>query len=147
MFIDEFKPEHLTLTEVTPQFWRVTFNNPPVNVIGPVMIKELKLLLTELETNDSVNVVVFDSADPDFYLAHYDLAADPAIAEALPSPTGYAAWVDVTVRISRLKAVTISASCPASSSSFVINIPGPTALSRVSNVRFALSSPPIPAKN
>lgn len=109
MFIDEFKPEHLTLTEVTPQFWRVTFNNPPVNVIGPIMIKELKLLLTELETNDTVNVVVFDSADPDFYLAHYDLAADPAIAEALPSPTGYAAWVDVTVRISRLKAVTISA--------------------------------------
>jgi enoyl-CoA hydratase/carnithine racemase len=109
MFIDDFKPEHLTLTEVTPQFWRVTFNNPPVNVIGPTMIKELKLLLTELETNEFVNVVVFDSADPDFYLAHYDLAADPAIAEALPSPTGYAAWVDITVRLGHLPVVTISA--------------------------------------
>lgn len=109
MFIDDFKPEHLSLTEVTPQFWRVTFDNPPVNVIGPTMIKELKLLLTELETNETVNVVLFDSKDPDFYLAHYDLAADPAIAEALPSPTGYAAWVDVTVRISHLPQVTISA--------------------------------------
>lgn len=108
-FIDDFQPTHLRLTEESPTLWRVTFANPPVNVIGPDMMRDLKRLLTELESNDRVNVVVFDSADPDFYLAHYDLAADPAVAEALPSVTGYAAWVDVTVRISKLSAVTISA--------------------------------------
>jgi enoyl-CoA hydratase/carnithine racemase len=108
-FIEDYQPRHLRLTEVTPQLWRVTFDNPPVNVIGPEMMGDLKNLLAELEGNDTVNVVVFDSADPDFYLAHYDLAADPAVAEALPSPTGYAAWVDVTVRLSKLSAVTISA--------------------------------------
>jgi enoyl-CoA hydratase/carnithine racemase len=54
-------------------------------------------------------VVVFESADPDFFLAHYDLAADPAIAEALLNPTGYAAWVDVLVQLSHVAAVTISA--------------------------------------
>ncbi|PRY04438.1 enoyl-CoA hydratase/isomerase family protein [Paraburkholderia sp. BL25I1N1] len=109
MFINDFKPTQFKLTAVSPLFWRVAFNNPPVNVIGPAMIGELKQLLTELETNQEVNVVVFESADPDFFLAHYDLAADPAIAEALPSPTGYAAWVDVLVRLSRVPAVTISA--------------------------------------
>jgi enoyl-CoA hydratase/carnithine racemase len=108
-FNEEFRPTHLTLTVESPTFWRVSFNNPPVNVIGPEMMRDLKTLLTELESNDTVNVVLFDSADPDFYLAHYDLAAKPADAEALPSPTGYAAWVDVTVRISKLAAVTISA--------------------------------------
>jgi enoyl-CoA hydratase/carnithine racemase len=108
-FTDEFRPTHLRLTQESPAFWRVTFDNPPVNVIGPDMMRDLKTLLTELEHNDTVNVVVFDSADPDFYLAHYDLAADPADAEALPSATGYAAWVDVTVRLSKLAAVTISA--------------------------------------
>jgi enoyl-CoA hydratase/carnithine racemase len=108
-FIDDFTPTHLRLTEETPTLWRVTFDNPPVNVIGPDMIGDLKDLLTELETNTTVNVVLFDSADPDFYLAHYDLQADPSIAESLPSPTGYAAWVDVTVRLSKLSAVTISA--------------------------------------
>jgi enoyl-CoA hydratase/carnithine racemase len=108
-FTDDFTPTHLTLTEQSPTYWRVTFNNPPVNVIGPDMMSDLKTLLTELESNDTVNVVVFDSADEDFYLAHYDLQADPAAAEALPSPTGYAAWVDITVRISKLSAVTISA--------------------------------------
>ena len=109
MFIEDFKPTQFSLSATSPQLWRVAFNNPPVNVIGPDMMKELKELLTELESNQTVNVVVFESADPDFFLAHYDLAADPAIAEALPSPTGYAAWVDVLVRLSHVPAVTICA--------------------------------------
>jgi len=108
-FLDDFTPKHFRLTAESDTFWRVTFDNPPVNVIGPDMMSDLKQLLTELENNNTVNVVLFDSADPDFYLAHYDLEADPAIAEALPSPTGYPAWVDITVRISKLAAVTISA--------------------------------------
>jgi enoyl-CoA hydratase/carnithine racemase len=109
VFTKSFKPTQFTLTVASPQLWRIAFNNPPVNVIGPAMMKELKELLTELETNQTVNVVVFESADSDFFLAHYDLAADPKIAEALPSPTGYAAWVDVLVRLSHIPAVTISA--------------------------------------
>jgi len=109
MFIDEFKPATFRLAAVSDKLWKVTFDHAPVNAIGPEMIKDLKDLLTELETNTTVNVVVFDSADPDFYLAHYDLKADPAIAEALPSPTGYAAWVDITVRLQHLSTVTISA--------------------------------------
>jgi enoyl-CoA hydratase/carnithine racemase len=108
-FVDDFRPGHLRLTEHSATLWEVTFDNPPVNVIGPDMMRDLKSLLTELESNSRVNVVVFTSADPDFYLAHYDLEADPALAEALPSATGYAAWVDITVRISKLSAVTISA--------------------------------------
>jgi enoyl-CoA hydratase/carnithine racemase len=108
-FSDDFTPAHLRLTAESPTFWRVTFDNPPVNVIGTELIRDLKDLLTELESNDSVNVVLFDSADPEFFLAHYDLAADHGTSEALPSPTGFAAWVDITVRISKLSAVTISA--------------------------------------
>jgi enoyl-CoA hydratase/carnithine racemase len=108
-FVEDFKPTQFALTTTSPTLWRVTFDNPPVNVIGPDLMRELKELLTELESNDTVNVVVFDSANPQYYLAHYDLAANPAIAEALPSPTGYAAWVDILVRLSKVPAVTISA--------------------------------------
>lgn len=108
-FLDDYKPDHLTLTVESPTFWRVTFNNPPINVIGLEMMNDLKLLLTELESNDTVNVVLFDSADPDFFIAHYDVEVDNDEAEALPSPTGYTAWVDITVRMSKLDAVTIAA--------------------------------------
>lgn len=109
MFTRTFKPTQFNLSAPSATLWRIAFDNPPVNVIGLEMMRELKELLTELETNQTVNVVVFESADPDFFLAHYDLAAKPAIAEALPSPTGYAAWVDILVRLSRVPAVTISA--------------------------------------
>ncbi|WP_412148542.1 enoyl-CoA hydratase/isomerase family protein [Curtobacterium flaccumfaciens] len=108
-FLDEFSPKQFTLTAESPTLWRVTFTNPPVNVIGPAMIRELKELVTELETDPGVRVVIFDSTNPEYYLAHYDLVADPAEAESLPSPTGMAAWPDVLVRLSKVPAVTISA--------------------------------------
>jgi len=54
-------------------------------------------------------VVVFDSGDPDFYIAHYDVEVDNDTAEALPGTPGYTAWVDITVRVSKLNAVTIAA--------------------------------------
>lgn len=111
-FLDAYSPKHLTLTVESPSFWRVTFNNPPINVIGLEMMRDLKELLTELESNDTVNVVVFDSADPDFYIAHYDVTVDNDEAEGLPktpATAGYTAWVDITVRMSKLDAVTIAA--------------------------------------
>lgn len=108
-FLEDFRPTQLKLTVESPTFWRVTFDNPPINVIGLEMMRELKELLTELEQNDTVNVVVFDSADPDFYIAHYDVEVDNDAAEALPGTPGYTAWVDITVRISKLNAVTIAA--------------------------------------
>jgi len=111
-FLEDFNPKHLTLTVESPTFWRVTFNNPPINVIGLEMMRDLKELLTELESNDTVNVVVFDSADPDFYIAHYDVTVDNDEAEALPKTAAtadYTAWVDITVRMSKLDAVTIAA--------------------------------------
>ena len=60
-----------SLERSTPSLWRVTFDNPPINLIDPVMIVALDDLLTEIEQDNRVAVVVFDSADPDFFLAHY----------------------------------------------------------------------------
>ena len=65
-----------SLDRSTPSLWRVTFDNPPINLIDPVMIVALHDLLTEIEQDKRVAVVVFDSADPDYFLAHYDIAAD-----------------------------------------------------------------------
>jgi hypothetical protein len=46
MSINDLKPTQFALTAVSPQLWKVAFNNPPVNVLGPAMIKDLKDLLT-----------------------------------------------------------------------------------------------------
>ena len=72
------------LDRSTPSLWRVTFNNPPINLIDAVMMKELLNLLTEIERDKRVGVVLFDSADPDFFLAHYDIAGDTSELDRRP---------------------------------------------------------------
>ena len=52
---------------------------------------------------------MFDSANPDFYLAHYDVENDPSRTVALPlGPTGMHAWLDLLVRLSRAPVVSIA---------------------------------------
>lgn len=51
----------------------ITINNPPVNVLSGSMIKELKKLLGDLATDPVVKVIVFDSSNPDFFIAHVDI--------------------------------------------------------------------------
>jgi len=100
----------LKVTKQTPALWRVSFDNPPLNLIGPVMVRELQELLTELENDDLVAVVVFETANPDYFLAHWDIASDPELTDALPAgPTGFHPWLDILIRISKLPAVTVSA--------------------------------------
>ena len=45
-----------------PSYWRVTFDHPPLNIFGPETIPQLNEIITALETDEDVKVVVFDSA-------------------------------------------------------------------------------------
>jgi enoyl-CoA hydratase/carnithine racemase len=50
----------------------VTINHPPMNMLDVPLVNELTTFLDEAEKDDAVRVVVFDSADPDYFLALYD---------------------------------------------------------------------------
>jgi enoyl-CoA hydratase/carnithine racemase len=50
-----------------------TLHNPPVNVLSATMMRELHELLGEVRDNPAIKVIVFDSADPEFFLAHVDM--------------------------------------------------------------------------
>jgi enoyl-CoA hydratase/carnithine racemase len=103
-------PSRFAVTRTTDALWRVTFDNPPINLIDPTMIVELHRLLTDVERADGPAVVLFDSADPDFFLAHYDVAAEPSAFDALPpAPTPFHHWANLLIRLSKSPAVTIAA--------------------------------------
>ena len=53
----------------------VTIDNPPVNVITMALLAELEALSVMLKRDPDLTVVVMRSADPDFFLAHFDVAA------------------------------------------------------------------------
>ena len=105
-------PTRFTLTESSDSLWRVTFNNPPLNLIDSVMISELDALFSRIESSDTVAVVVFDSADPDFFLAHIDIveiANGDTEAKQVGTPPGQPhPWLTSLARLNTLPAVTIS---------------------------------------
>jgi enoyl-CoA hydratase/carnithine racemase len=100
-----------TLDSSSPSLWRVTFNHPPINLIDSVMIRELGELLAQVERDEGPPVLLFDSADPEYFLAHYDITpANRSRVDALPAgPTGFHPWLDIVLRLGRLPAVTIAA--------------------------------------
>lgn len=51
----------------------VTINNPPMNLLNMQMIMEFAVLANNVKDDDNIRVIVFDSADPDFFIAHFDV--------------------------------------------------------------------------
>jgi enoyl-CoA hydratase/carnithine racemase len=87
----------------------VTFNHPPLNVFGPESNRQLNGIITALETDKHVKVVVFDSAVEGFFLTHYDFLAKIEDTTNLPpGPTGLQALPDLLVRLSRAPVVSIA---------------------------------------
>jgi enoyl-CoA hydratase/carnithine racemase len=65
---------HFNTNRTYPGRWTVTFSNPPINMFVPSTIVELGTLMTDLDADPSVKAVVFQSANPDFFIAHLDVA-------------------------------------------------------------------------
>ncbi|MFI7124956.1 enoyl-CoA hydratase/isomerase family protein [Nonomuraea sp. NPDC050153] len=101
-------PTRFTLTEHSDTLWRVTFDNPPVNLVDAPMTSELDALFARAEASDSLAVIVFDSADPDFYLAHYDLSNADELKHVLAHPKEIHPWTALLTRLSSLPLATIS---------------------------------------
>jgi len=97
------------LTRQSPYSWRVTLDHPPLNIFGPETIPQLDDIITAIETDEQVKVVVFDSAVPGFFLTHYDFLAKPENTTRLPpGPAGLQPLPDMLVRLSRAPVVSIA---------------------------------------
>ena len=100
--------KRIHLTRRSPAYWRVTFDHPPLNIFGPETIPQLNEIITALETDEQVKVVVMDSAVDGFFLTHYDFLAKPEDTTRLPpGPTGLQQLPDMLVRLSRARVVSI----------------------------------------
>jgi enoyl-CoA hydratase/carnithine racemase len=101
--------KQIHLKRLTPALWHVTFDHPPLNIFGPAAMPELNAIVTALETDPDVKVVVFDSAVEGFFITHYDFLAAPEETLGLPpGPTGLQQLPDMLVRISRAPVVSIA---------------------------------------
>ncbi len=87
-------------------YWQITLDNPPINLFDQEMSDELQTLIADLENDDEVKVVVFDSADPDYFMAHVDLIKTGEF-DLEPKATGLASFPDFLRRLEQAPFVTI----------------------------------------
>jgi len=85
-----------------PGRWTITFTNPPINMFVPSTIDEFGKLIAELEADTNVKVVVFESANPEFFIAHLD------VAKAAERPEVLDLWRDIVLRLSSAPVVSIA---------------------------------------
>src|SRR3954447_579351 len=93
------KLAQVRLKRVTPSHCRVVLDNPPLNHMGPEFVPQIRDIVTELENDDKVKVVVFESAVDGVFLNHSDFLANFDDLTGLPQgPTGLEASPAVPVR-------------------------------------------------
>ena len=96
------KPAQIRVARRSPAYWRITIDNPPINVMGPEMVREFQVLINALEADEHVRVVVFDSAVEDYFLNHSDFFAKLEDLTSMPAgPTGLPPWPDFLARLTR----------------------------------------------
>jgi len=97
------------LTKESPALWRVTLNNPPVNIFGPRTIPQLNAIISDIETDQELKVVIFESAIDGFFMTHYDFLSPAEDTAAIPpGPSGLYPLADMLVRLSKAPVVSIA---------------------------------------
>ena len=103
------KSEQIHVMRKSPSYWRVIFDNPPLNLMGPEFVLQFQKIMTEIESDENLKVVVFESAVDGFFLNHSDFLAKLDDLTNIPQgPTGLEAWPDILVRLTRAPAVSIA---------------------------------------
>jgi enoyl-CoA hydratase/carnithine racemase len=98
----------LRVVDETPAYWRVIFDYPPFNVADGTMFQALQDLLARINVDPSLRVVVFESANHDFYLSHFDLTGKLGNVMTAVGPSGLPVLADTFVRITRSPVVSIA---------------------------------------
>jgi len=97
------------LSRSSPAYWRVTFDNPPLNLMGPAFVVEFGKIMSAIETDEQLKIVVFDSAVEGFFLNHSDFTVKLQELTSLPQgPSGLEAWPDILMRLARAPVVSIA---------------------------------------
>jgi len=98
----------LRVIEESPAYWRIVFDYPPFNIVDATLYQALQGLLARMDASPSLRVVVFESANPEFFLAHFDLTGKTGNITSAVGPSGLPILIDTFVRITRSPVASIA---------------------------------------
>jgi hypothetical protein len=87
----------ISFERLTPQIGKITFANPPVNLMLPETVATLRDLVVEMSEDPQVQVVIFTST-PGYFFNHFDLTQ---AAGFVPAEGSLPANVDLVLRLSK----------------------------------------------
>lgn len=93
--------KRLSTDKQVPGHWRVTLNHPPINTVDDQMYDQIYDLVEEIETEPSLKVVTFESANPEFFLAHYGIAESN-------SRFGKPRWIEAATRLAQSSVLSVA---------------------------------------
>ena len=98
----------LRVIEESPAYWRIVFDYPPFNIVDATLYQALQGLLTRMDASSNLRVVVFENANPEFFLAHFDLTGKTGNITTAVGPSGLPILTDTFVRITKSPVVSIA---------------------------------------
>ena len=98
----------LRVVEESPAYWRIVFDYPPFNIVDATLYQALQGLLAHMDASPSLRVAVFESANPEFFLAHFDLTGKTVNITTAVGPSGLPILTDTFVRITRSPVASIA---------------------------------------
>jgi len=94
--------------EESSAYWRVLFDYPPFNIMDDTIFEGLQDLLARMDSSPGLRVVVFESANPEFYLAHFDLTGKLGNITTAVGRSGLPILMDTFVRLTTSPVVSIA---------------------------------------
>ena len=94
--------------EETSAYWRVLFDYPPFNILDATIFEGLQDLLARMDSSPGLRVLVFESANPEFYLAHFDLTGKIGNITTAVGRSGLPILMDTFVRLTTSPVVSMA---------------------------------------
>jgi enoyl-CoA hydratase/carnithine racemase len=91
----------LTVDKQVPGHWRVTLTHPPINTVDDLMYDEIFDLVQSIVAEPALKVVTFESANPEYFLAHYGIGESQ-------SRFGKPRWRETAVQLAQSNVLSIA---------------------------------------
>ena len=101
------QPSTISLERLTPNICKITFANPPVNLMVPETVSRLHEVVKELSEDAQVKVVIFTSNVSSYFFNHFDLGEAGNFA-ILAGADSMPIWVDLVLRLSKAPFISIA---------------------------------------
>ena len=99
-----YQLKQISVRQETPSLWRVAFNHLPINLVDHETLRDLDQVTRDLAASSDAKVAIFESENPDFFLAHWDTSSVPSPSPGSPEPS----WMDIGLRLAQMPVISIA---------------------------------------